>query len=865
MPMRKRKALAGNVLIVLQLVVFLLVLILGVLLVRAKLLDNAENMGLALAQSYAEKEEMQIASFRGLMALGREYVLDYTEGGESAETLRLWLRDYMDKITTTMGADKVDVYAVVNGQIIAANPWEGDASYDFTATQWYQDARNNPGQVVFTDVYQDAITGEYIVTASCSFGREEDMVLAMDIALENFLIRDDAQLQAEDDTYSFFDRAGNLINGTGFWSMEAEELEPYAQTLTENLRETAESPDGLHSCAITGQDGEKRGAYFARVSNGWTVMLTVPLHASLLGEQQSTMGILLVGASLLFVILFGVIYREARQSRRLQLADETIQILSDAFYAAYRINYTDGTYLAIKNSSDNQQTLPRKGDYSLLLDTIKQVVAPDAYEEFVQSFSLEQIRQRVAEGIRDYGGDYQRRFGETFRWVNIRTLYDKERAPDEVILCFRDVDIERRQQLQHTILLESALAAAQKSTKDKTAFFSSMSHDLRTPLNAIINLTTLARKNQGNWTRVGDCIDKIAFSGRQMLSLVNDILELSRMEAGENALKSQPFDLVDYVQETAAVFQVQAAQEGKDFSVSIDLRDRVVLADNFKVGQILNNLLSNSFKYSQMGAEIRLSVRQYDFQQHSKYQFVVADTGIGMAETFLDHLFEPYTRENHFSAQVEHGVGLGMHIVKSLVRQMSGEITVESTLGEGSKFTVTLPLQVVRTPELPKEITPEEEPEASAPSDQQQPTLAGLTVLLAEDNEINMEIASEMLTMNQVQVISACNGVEAVEQFRQSAPYAIDAVLMDMQMPEMDGCEAARAIRRLDRPDAASVPIVAVTANAFAEDIARTTEAGMNGHIAKPVDFGLLCRTLEELTKGKAQSQQESPPDGPRG
>ena len=849
--MGKRKMLGISRLTLLQLAVFLLVLVLGVLLVRSKLLNNAQNMGLALAQSYAEKEEMQIASFRGLVELGRQYAQDYTERDSSPEEVQLWLKDYMEKITVVLEPSKVDAYVVVDGQIIAANPWEGDDSYDYASTQWYQDALESEGEVAFTDVYTDAITGKQIVTASCSFGRQGDMVLAMDIPLESVLIQERGQLREEDYTFGFFDRAGNFINSKGFWSMDSEELQPYAQRLKQGIQIAGESDYGLYSTTITGQGGEERGAYFARVSNGWTVMLTVPLHASLLGEQQDTMSILLIGSSVLFIILFGAIYQEARQSRRLRLADETIEILSDAFYAAYRIDYTQGTYLTIKSSTDNTGKLPRKGSYGLLLDTIKQVVAQDAYEEFVRSFSLEQIRQRVAEGVRDYGGDYQRQFGGTLRWVNIRTLYDKERAPEEVILCFRDVDIERRQQLQHTILLESALSAAQKSTKAKSAFFSSMSHDLRTPLNAIINLTALARKNQGNWERVNSCMEKIEFSGRQMLALVNDILELSRMEAGKTALRSQQFDLVDYVQETAAVFQAQAEQEGKDFSVSIDLQDRMVLADNFKVGQILNNLLSNSFKYSQAGAQISLSVRQYDFQQHSKYQFVVADTGIGMAESFLERLFEPYTRENHFSTQVENGVGLGMHIVKSLVRQMSGEITVESTLGEGSRFTVTLPLQVVRSPALPKGPVLEKAPpeQEAPPAEQAKPALDGLTVLLAEDNEINMEIAAEMLEMSGARVIPACNGAEAVEAFRRSAPYAIGAILMDMQMPEMDGCEAARAIRALDRPDAAEVPIVAVTANAFAEDVARTTEAGMNGHISKPVDFGLLCRTLAELTK----------------
>ena len=542
--MRKRKTLAVNLLTLLQLAVFLLILVLGVLLIRSKLLTNAENMGQALAQSYAEQEEMQIASFRALMEMGREYAEDYTAEDNSVEELQRWLKDYLEKITVVLEPATVDAYVVVDGQIIGANPWEGDDSYDFSSTQWYQDALVNTGEVIFTDVYKDAITNKYIVTASCCFGSQSDMVLAMDIPLEQFLIRERGKLQAEDYTYGFFDRAGNLINDKGFWSADSQELHPYSQMLQEALKATKESGNGLYSSTVTGENGEPRGAYFAEVSNGWTVMLTVPLHASLLGEQQDTMGILLLGASLLFVILIGAIYQETIQSRRLRMADETIQILSDAFYAAYRIDYTEGTYQTIKNSTENAKQLPPKGSYELLLDTIKQVVAEDAYEEFVQGFSLEQIRQRVAEGIPDYGGDYQRKFGDTLRWVNIRTLYDEERAPGEVILCFRDVDIERRQQLQHTILLESALTAAQKSTKAKSAFFSNMSHDLRTPLNAIINLSALARKSRGNWERVNSCIEKIEFSGRQMLALVNDILELSRMEAGENALNSQQFDLV---------------------------------------------------------------------------------------------------------------------------------------------------------------------------------------------------------------------------------------------------------------------------------------------------------------------------------
>ncbi len=249
--------------------------------------------------------------------------------------------------------------------------------------------------------------------------------------------------------------------------------------------------------------------------------------------------------------------------------------------------------------------------------------------------------------------------------------------------------------------------------------------------------------------------------------------------------------------------------------------------------------LSNAFKYSEPGDRVTLAVKQFDFQQHSKYQFTVEDTGIGMSEQFLHHIFDPYAREARFSVQSVTGTGLGMPIVKSLVQQMSGEITVESTLGKGSCFTVTLPLKTVQA--AASEAPARKETTAD---------LAGRRVLLAEDNELNMEIAAELLTMSGMEVVQAVNGAEAVERFQASPLGSIQVILMDMQMPVMDGCQAARAIRALDRPDAATVPIIAVTANAFAEDIAKTTEAGMNGHISKPIDFAVLSRTMARLIDG---------------
>ena len=343
---------------------------------------------------------------------------------------------------------------------------------------------------------------------------------------------------------------------------------------------------------------------------------------------------------------------------------------------------------------------------------------------------------------------------------------------------------------------------------------------------------------------------KIEFAGKQLLALINDILELSRLEQGGNRLQNTAFDLCRCVEENTELFRARAEEEHKKFTVEVQAKNSMVLGDAQRLGQILTNLISNAFKYSNPGASIAVRVREFEFEQHSKYEIVVEDTGIGMSPNFLKHLFEPYAREARFSANSPVGTGLGMPIVKSLVQQMSGEISVESELEKGSRFTVVLPLAAAR----------QQKNEKIAPV-RQDFQLKGLRVLLAEDNELNMEIATEVLTGCGVEVVQAFNGLQAVHLFQAAAPYTFDAILMDMQMPELDGCGAAAAIRALDRPDAATVPIIAVTANAFAEDIAKTTAAGMNGHIAKPIDFKLLTQKLSELigreTESKPQEEQK--------
>ena len=822
--------------VMLVFVAALLVFVIG--LVRMKLLQNAQRLGSALVRSYATEEQMTIEYLEKEVTLVSQYVSGINENGGDTDEIQTWLRGHLSKLIRIMGEDLVDFYAVVDGQIVAANPLDGDSSYDYYNTDWYQDAVQAKGEVVLGDVYTDAITGQSIFTISQALNQEGD-VFAMDVFIQNDAFHNTTHSLPDECSYYLCDSDGTVLYSATSWNTTAEQLQKYADYILTGFE------DGwlmAYDATFEDMNGVSRGAYFQRMSNGWTVIMTMPISSILMGEKNLVVLVMAGVAVLLFLLLAFMAIQDAFRSRKMKKADDTAHMLGDSFYAIYRVNFQNGSYETFKTYDNVQSKIPQNGEYSWLLQAISAVVRPSAFQVFEENFSLESIRKRVSRGVSDHGGDYQRRFGDSYRWVNVRTLYDPNRAPDEVILCFRDVDAEKRRELQHTIILQEALESAQKSTKAKSEFFSRMSHDMRTPLNAIIGCCDLAEKSYeaGETGKVEGYIKKIKFAGNQLLELINDILELSRMEAGKNRLNQREFDLEQLLMDTADIFRDNAQAEGKTLEASIDFRNSVVMGDDKRISQIVNNLLSNAIKYTDPGDKIFLEARQFDFQKHSKYQIVVEDTGIGMSADFLKHLFDPYSRETTFSSHSKIGTGLGMSIVKSLVQQMSGEISVDSELGVGTRFTVTIPLEIVDTVQAKTSLKDTDTAPAIFDWSKQR-------VLVAEDNELNREIVTEILRQMGAQVLSAVNGAEAVRVFQQTGLYSIDVILMDMQMPEMDGCQAAVAIRSLDRPDAATVPIIAVTANAFAEDIDRTTKAGMNDHISKPIDSALLKQTMQRL------------------
>lgn len=811
--------------------------VLCIVLVREKLLKNANEMGMLLAESYAMEEENRISVYSMLLELGVMSVEDtlHTDGAQGVQAR---LVAYAGQLTELLGGEILDPFAVIDGQVLAADPWEGDGDFDYAGADWYRRALDAGGRVVYTDGYQDAITGKMVVTLACALDDGADgNVLAFDILMENFHAHRNRASLPQNSSYYLFDSADRLLYAMTGLDVEETEGHAYIEELVSSIRA---GEYAAHDSVVRDTRDVARTVYYYEMSNGWLAVITIPA-GTILQEGWDGVVVLMMGVSVaLGIAMAGIMLHNRANERKMRSVNESLQILGDSYYAIYRVNYREGTYQTVKGSPDVREQLGQQGRYEHLLEVVKRVVDETTHEEFERNLSADRIRSLIEQGVYDFGGDYRRNFGGTFKWVNIQVLYNRGLYLDEVLLAFREIDTAKRRELQQRQLLEAALAAAEKTVEQKAMFFSNASHDMRTPLNAIIGLSRLAQNPDNPPEKVQDYLHKIERSGAQLLTLVNDVLDMSRLEHGKGgSLDYLPMNIETCLREQVEAFRDQAAAQNKRVEWNGDIPHPGVLCDPARLGQILNNLVSNSLKYSEPGARVTVTLREVNHQNgHGKYQLVVEDTGIGMSEEFQQHLFEPFSREQQtFASRKVTGTGLGMPIVKALVQQMSGELTVRSALGRGTTVTITLPLQTsdqgLARPDKQQTLP-------------QQDVLQGRTVLLAEDNEINMEVAGECLGMMGARVLPAWNGREAVECFSRSAIGEIDVVLMDMQMPELDGCGAAEAIRALDRPDAATVPIVAVTANVFAEDIARTTAAGMNGHIAKPIDF----KELQEVLRG---------------
>ena len=394
-------------------------------------------------------------------------------------------------------------------------------------------------------------------------------------------------------------------------------------------------------------------------------------------------------------------------------------------------------------------------------------------------------------------------------------------------------------EIKHRDELEGALALAEQASRAKTTFLNNMSHDIRTPMNAIIGFTSLAKTHIDNKERVSDYLDKISQSSNHLLSLINDVLDMSRIESGKVSIEEKEENLAEILHSIENI--IQADIDAKQMKFTIDttnITDENIYCDKLRIKQILINLLSNSIKFTEPGGTISFHITQKKNSKkgYGTYEFRIKDNGIGISEEFLKEIFEPFARERNTTVSGIQGTGLGMAITKNIVDMMGGTIGVESEVGKGTEFIVTLELRLQ-----------EDQTKIEEKKEEEKVDFSGKRILLVEDNMMNREIATEYLTDFGFKIENAENGKEACDILENSEPGYFDIVLMDIQMPVMGGYEATRTIRNFKNKQIANIPILAMTANAFEEDKKAAKEAGMNGHLAKPIDIQILIETLKEI------------------
>lgn len=536
----------------------------------------------------------------------------------------------------------------------------------------------------------------------------------------------------------------------------------------------------------------------------------------------------------------------------LHMNQSALQAISGAYSSIYFIDLKEDRYYGVRlPDMDIEYDFSRAGCFSKEMRNyiMKSVVENDRGKMW--KMTVPENLEESLKNINDSTGlEYCETTGGIKRWLRVDYhLVSKEDGRiRNIIMAYRNVTEERKRELEHIReeelakkALEEAFEAARQANLAKSDFLSRMSHDIRTPMNAVMGMLTIAEKNLGDSDKLEDCLAKIRLSSEHLLSLINEVLDMSKIESGNVGLNEAPFNIRETL--TGAVEMMRQESDGKQQHLQLQMGQLVhedVVGDMVRVQQILLNLLSNAVKYTQEGGKIRVEMKEMlpSAGGLSCYQIIVEDNGIGISEAFKEKLFQPFERAEDSRVSKVQGTGLGMSITQNLVRMMNGAIEVESRINEGTRFTVTVCLKLCDG--LRKE-------GRTRTAGGDRVSLSGRwNILLAEDNDLNREIAKELLEMENIHVEEAVNGKEAVEKFCCSPEGYYHLILMDIQMPVMNGYDAARAIRALKRPDADTIPVIALTANAFADDIYRARQAGMNAHLAKPLDMAQVMQVLKE-------------------
>lgn len=869
-------------------------------LMRENILSNSNAVGHEVAQRLDTSLQLEFDKQKQFV----EFIAHYAEvflqdhrndpdGGRAA--FDFWLKQTEELLRDNQSDIRMDIYASIDGKIVSPTYWDGDEFLVTEARPWYRAAMAaGENTAVILDPYTDVFTNTVITTVAARIGNSRD-VIAIDLYLESSSQASTfASLVPENYCFYLVDGKGAVILYYTPFNATYSQVQQYINSFFESHIKNYTVSD-IEGTPITDLIGEKRRVFTTyNPKTGWYTVATT-LYSDILFNYHMISNLFLLMVVIFIIIEVWMVWREYHLSSQIETTNEALKVLGNSYQIIMRVNFKQGTFTTLKAPDIMRLRLASRNSFDDLISVFSDVVLPDSWNNFYKNFSLSHLRNLASLSIRDFGHDYQLKLNNDnrYRWFNARILFDESLDLDESIICFKLIDEEKITEIEEHKLLADALESAKKNEESKNVFFANMSHDMRTPLNGIIGLCQIGLSNlkRQDTTAMVDVFKKMTTASHQLLTLVDDILEVARPQM-ENKLNLVAFNIVHEVTENIDVFKVNAAQQGKKVNLFFDVNHQVVIGDTAKLRQILNNLVSNSLKYSHPGCVVNIHISEVLHLHKPSFMIEVADTGIGMDREFLTRLFNPYAREQRLTSV--QGTGLGMSIVKNVVNIMGGDIKVKSTVNVGTTFTINIPLRLAdeataeqvnrelqggldivdaainqanaasgeealkggvynktanKPTSLPKNYSnvPAIEISPEVRSYLENLSLEGLHILIVEDNQLNMEIACDILSMKGVKLTCTWDGLEAVETFTKMPAHTFDAILMDMRMPKMDGCEASAAIRASDKADAKTIPIIACTANAFTEDIAATQNAGMNAHVSKPLDFNVLERVLSKI------------------
>lgn len=522
------------------------------------------------------------------------------------------------------------------------------------------------------------------------------------------------------------------------------------------------------------------------------------------------------------------------------LNSEIISAISKIYWLIYCLDLPSGIFDEISSDGITHRFTGDHGKISERFpEACRKTVAPKYQETMLKFLDMSTLSER----LRDHDDISQEYMTKTGNW-HIGSFIVQSRDADgnviKALYAIRIINEQKKQELAYQQKLLNIAAEAERASIAKTDFLRRMSHDIRTPINAIRGMIEIENYYPQNYEKLRECREKIYNASGFLLELVNNVLDMNKLESGQVKLEHKPFDLVNTLDGVNSILDIDGKEHGIDFIVGRGVvTHRYLIGSPLHFQQILQNIGGNAIKYNRLGGKVVLTCDEISFDgKTAMYEITCTDNGRGMSKEFQKHAFEPFSQENTSVRTSYSGTGLGLAIVKELVELMGGSIALESELDKGSKFTVKIPFEV----EVNHKFLATNRAEKNI-------SLEGRKVLLVEDNELNMEIAEFMLQQEKMIVTKAMNGYMAVEMFRNSAPNEFDYILMDIMMPKMNGTDAAKIIRSMERSDAKTVPIFAMTANAFMDDVEKSKSAGINEHFSKPLDFRALIRTFQKYAK----------------